>query len=281
MVTAIQNGQEVSQEDIDNLNKILQFVQDLDSVGVGQNVTEGIAEGMTAAGWDTSAETLATNLETAINSALIINSPSERMKPAGEYVAAGVGAGMGGYDFSTDAATLATNAESLTPSGTGAMAGLAGALTAYDMSGAGTTVSANVKNAVSRSLTATSLKSIGTNAMAGLKAGITAGRSGVVSAMQSAARAAVNAAKKELKIASPSRVFRDEIGSMTMKGFGEGVLQESRVQARTIRNAARLPSGTTTTGRPTTRRAPSTCPATISMCGMSRISAPLPLRSPP
>ena len=253
VVTAIQSGQEVGQEDIDNLKKILQFVQDLDSVGVGQNVTEGIAEGMTAAGWDTSAETLATNLETAINSALIINSPSERMKPAGEYVAAGVGAGMGGYDFSTDAATLATNletaisaaltAESLTPSGTGAMAGLAGALTAYDMSGAGTTVSANVENAVSNSLTATSLKSIGTNAMAGLKAGINAGRSGVVSAMQSAARAAVNAAKKELKIASPSRVFRDEIGSMTMKGFGEGVLQESRVQARTIRNAARFLTG--------------------------------------
>ena len=253
VVTAIQSGQEVGQEDIDNLKKILQFVQDLDSVGVGQNVTEGIAEGMTAAGWDTSAETLATNLETAINSALIINSPSERMKPAGEYVAAGIGAGMGGYDFSTDAATLATNletaitaaltAESLTPSGTGAMAGLAGALTAYDMSGAGTTVSANVKNAVSRNLTATSLKSIGTNAMAGLKAGINAGRSGVVSAIQSAARAAVNAAKKELKIASPSRVFRDEIGSMTMKGFGEGVLQESRVQARTIRNAARFLTG--------------------------------------
>ena len=98
-------------------------------------------------------------------------------------------------------------------------------------------------DAVSRSLTATSLKSIGTNAMAGLKAGINAGRSGVVSAMQSAARAAVNAAKKELKIASPSRVFRDEIGTMTMKGFGEGVLQESRVQARTIRNAARFLTG--------------------------------------
>ena len=253
VVAAIQNGQEVSQEDIDNLKKIMQFVQDLDSVGVGQNVTEGIAEGMTNAGWDTSAETLASNLETAINSALIINSPSERMKPAGEYVAAGVGAGMGGYDFSTDAATLATKLESairaalgseaMSPSGTTAMAGLAGALTAYDMSGTGTTVSANVKNAVSRSLTAASLKSIGTNAMAGLKAGINAGRSGVISAMQSAARAAVNAAKRELKIASPSRVFRDEIGSMTMKGFGEGVLQESRVQARTIRNAARFLTG--------------------------------------
>jgi len=222
-------------------------------VGVGQNVTEGIAEGMTAAGWDTDAETLATNLETAINSALIINSPSERMKPAGEYVAAGVGAGMGCYDFSTDAAALATNLETaitaalgsevMSPSGTTAMAGLAGALTAYDMTNAGTTVSANVKNAVSRSLTATSLKSIGTNAMAGLKAGINAGRSGVVSAMQSAARAAVNAAKKELKIASPSKVFRDEVGTMTMKGFGEGILKESRVQARIVKNAARYLTG--------------------------------------
>ena len=253
VVKAIQNGEAVSQEDVDNLNKILQFVEDLDSVGVGENVTAGIAEGMTEAGWDTDAETLATNLEAAINSALIITSPSERMKPAGEYVAAGIGAGMGEYDFSADASALAASlesaisaamtSESLTPSGTTAMAGLAGALSAYDMSGTGTAVSGNVKTALSNSLTAASLKSIGTNAMAGLKAGITAGRSGVVSAMQSAARAAVNAAKKELKIASPSRVFRDEVGSMTMKGFAEGVLQESRVQARIVKNAARYLTG--------------------------------------
>lgn len=253
VVKAIQNGEAVSQEDIDNLTKILQFVEDLDSVGVGENVTAGIAEGMTEAGWDTSAETLATNLETAINSAFIINSPSERMKPAGEYVAAGIGAGMGEYDFSADAAALAASlesaisaaltSESLTPSGTTVMAGLAGVLSAYDMSGTGTAISGNVKTALSGSLTATSLKSIGTNAMAGLKAGINAGRSGVVSAMQSAARAAVNAAKKELKIASPSRVFRDEVGSMTMKGFAEGVLQESLVQARIVKNDARYLTG--------------------------------------
>ena len=253
VVKAIQNGEVVSQEDIDNLTKILQFVEDLDSVGVGENVTAGIAEGMTEAGWDTDAETLATNLETAINSAFIINSPSERMKPAGEYVAAGVGAGMGEYDFSTDAATLAGNlesalsaaltGESLTPSGNTAMAGLAGALSSYDMNGTGSSISSNVKSVLSGSLTAVSLKSIGTNAMAGLKAGINAGRSGVISAMQSAARAAVNAAKKELKIASFSRVFRDEVGSMTMKGFAEGVLQESRVQARIVKNAARYLTG--------------------------------------
>ncbi len=111
------------------------------------------------------------------------------------------------------------------------------------MSSAGSSVSSSVRNAVSSSLTVGSLRSVGVNAMAGLRAGIIAGRAGVVSAMQSAARAAVNAAKQELKIASPSRVFRDEVGSMTMKGFGEGVLQESRVQARIVKNAARYLTG--------------------------------------
>ena len=253
VVSAIQQGSAVSQADMDNLNKILQFVQDLDTAEVGGNITEGIAEGMTAAGWDSSAETVASNLETAIKSALVINSPSERLKPAGEYAAAGIGEGMSGYDFSGSADALASSVESavktaltddfLSPIGSSAAAGLASGLAAYDMGSTGSSVSSSVRNAVSSSLTAGSLRSIGVNAMAGLKAGITAGRAGVVSAMQSAARAAVNAAKQELKIASPSKVFRDEVGSMTMKGFGEGVLRESRVQARIVRNAARYLTG--------------------------------------
>ena len=253
VVKAIQNGDQVSQEDMDNLTAILDFVKNLDSVGVGENVTAGIAEGMTEAGWDTSAETLAANLEAAINSAFVIHSPSERMKPSGEYIAEGIGSGMDGYDFSTNAATVADKLEAaitaafgfdaFLASGVSAMAGLAGALTSYDMSGAGRLVATNIKNALSSSLTPLSLQSIGINAMSGLRAGIQAGRSGVINAMQSAARAAVNAAKRELKIASPSKVFRDEVGSMTMKGFAEGVLQESRVQARTIRNAARYLTG--------------------------------------
>ena len=79
--------------------------------------------------------------------------------------------------------------------------------------------------------------------MAGLRVGILAGRSGVISAIRSAAREAVNAAKKELKIKSPSQVFRDEVGVMTMRGFGAGVLKESREQARIIRNASRFLTG--------------------------------------
>ena len=70
-------------------------------------------------------------------------------------------------------------------------------------------------------------------------AGINAGRSGVISAMRSAARAAVNAAKSELQIRSPSGVFEDEVGVMTMRGFGVGVVKESKAQAKIISNAAR------------------------------------------
>ena len=57
--------------------------------------------------------------------------------------------------------------------------------------------------------------------------------------MRSAARAAVNAAKAELQIRSPSRVFRDEVGAMAMRGFGEGALRETKEQAKAVRNAAR------------------------------------------
>ena len=253
IVKAIQNGEAVSEEDMANLQKILQFVQDLDSVGVGTNVTEGIAEGMTAAGWDTSAETVATNLEAAINSALVINSPSERMKPAGEYAAAGIGEGMSGYDFSGDAEAAAaavqaaiaaslTN-ESLKGSADSAMAGLAAGLTGYSLSSAGATVGSSTKAAVSSSLTNATLRPVGVNAMAGLRAGIVAGTAGVVSAMRSAARSAVNAAKSELKINSPSKVFENEVGAMTMKGMGKGITEEAKRQAKVMANAARFLTG--------------------------------------
>ena len=58
-----------------------------------------------------------------------------------------------------------------------------------------------------------------------------------------ASRAAVNAAKSELKIKSPSRVFEDEVGVMTMRGLGKGVLKESKAQAKIIRNASRFLTG--------------------------------------
>ena len=63
IVAAIQQGQEVKQEDLDNLQAILTFLQGLDTAEVGTHILEGVGEGMTAAGWDSDAETVASNLE--------------------------------------------------------------------------------------------------------------------------------------------------------------------------------------------------------------------------
>lgn len=206
MVTAVQNGEQLSEQDLTNMKTLVEFLDGLELAGVGENVTAGIGEAMVAAGWDTDAESVAQNLENALNTALDIHSPSVRMHPIGENAAAGVGEGFDDYDPSADANALAGRLESALSS-------------------------------------AIDLRSAGINAMKGLQNGIIAGRSGVIAAMRSAARAAVTAAKNELQIHSPSAVFRDEVGRMTMKGFGEGVLMESKAQAKAIQNASRFLTG--------------------------------------
>lgn len=253
VVSAIHQGVQVPEEDLNNLQTILDFLNGLDTTGTGAHIREGIAQGMTEAGFDSDAETVASNLETALNTALQIESPSKRVKPTGEYVAAGVGEGMSSYDFSADAQGMASNidstlqtsmmGESLKNAGTAAAQGLSSAMAAYPMADTGRSLATNVRSAVQSSLNRNTLRSAGVNVMAGLRVGILAGRSGVISAMRSAAREAVNAAKKELKIKSPSQVFRDEVGTMVMRGFGAGVLKESREQARVIRNASRFLTG--------------------------------------
>lgn len=249
MVAAIQNGEQISEEDLQKLQDIVDFLSALELTGIGENITAGIGDAIAATGWDADAESVAGNLEAALNAAFDIHSPSQRVKPIGENVAAGVGVGMADYDPSTEADTFAEKvkaaieaalpADMLTSFGTGAAEGLSKALTDYSVTAAGSGIAANVKDAVSAGLNASTLRPVGVNAMAGLKAGILAGRSGIINAMRSAAREAVNAAKKELKIKSPSGVFRDEVGRMAMRGFGQGALLESKNQAKVIQNAAR------------------------------------------
>lgn len=172
---------------------------------VGEQVGAGIGEGQKNYDFSTDAETTIANDEAALNDAAVIHSPSQRMKPIGGFISAGVGAGMTEYDFSGDAAATMANLES----------------------------------AISAAFMTSSLRSVGLNAMFGMAAGVRAGQSAVISAMRSAAQSAVAAAKRALQIHSPSRVFRDEVGVMTMKGFGQGVLEETKEQAQIIRNASR------------------------------------------
>lgn len=263
IVAAVQNGEAISEDDLANLKAILDFTSSLDEIGAGQQfigglksilgtgdvvatltkayqdalgrvpdivfggsginaagrgcggrsfgeasgdqIAAGVGAGMAEHDFSDDAETTITNVETDLNEAADINSPSKRMNPTGEFIAAGIGVGMAQYDFSGDAAATVANLES----------------------------------AISAAFMTSSLRSVGLNAMFGMAAGVRAGQSAVISAMRSAAQNAVAAAKSALQIHSPSRVFRDEVGAMTMKGFGQGVLQETKEQAQIIRNASR------------------------------------------
>ena len=133
------------------------------------------------------------------------NSPANRTKPLGADVAAGIGVGM----------------------------------TEADMSGYAEQAAARIETALRIAIRQDTMRGIGYNAMLGLGLGILSGRSFVVAAIQKVARETVAAAKRELKIESPSKVFRDEFGRMSTRGLGEGFVLEAKEQEKVIRNASR------------------------------------------
>ena len=247
IVAAIQQGENVSAEDLENLKTIFDFLNGLQETGTGTHILAGAAEGMTAGGIDTSVDTLIANLGTVIQGA------EAKFQESGEQIAAGIGEGQKNYDFSTDAETTIANDEAalndaavihspsqrMKPIGGFISAGVGAGMTEYDFSGDAAATVANLESALNAAFAANSTRSVGLNAMFGMAAGVRAGQSAVIAAMRSAAQNAVAAAKSALQIHSPSRVFRDEVGVMTMRGFGQGVLEETKEQAQIIRNASR------------------------------------------
>ena len=245
-VAALNSGQPVSEEMVGNLQQILQLIKYMEGIGFGSEYIGAFAESMSDAGMETTPETLVPNLEMLI----------EQMNGVGADAAAGVGEGMAAADMSTYGITVADNTEAALrsgaafnsaspanrtkPVGRDVALGIGVGMAETDLSSYASVTSSHVLGALRANLNASSLRSTGVLAMSGLAAGIIAGRSQVITAMRNAARAAVNAAKQTLDIHSPSRVFRDEVGAMTMEGFGEGVLRETEAQAKIIRNASRF-----------------------------------------
>ena len=156
---------------------------------IGAGVVAGIGKGMENADLTSSGQRLAQNTVRSASDGLEEHSPSKKMIPVGEDAAAGVGQGMREYDFSADANGMADNAGSA-------------AKTAMASPG----------------------KRAGILFSAGIASGIRAGRSSVINAAVSVAKAAVTALKDELEIHSPSRVTA-EIGRFTGKGFELGMVE--------------------------------------------------------
>ena len=156
---------------------------------IGAGVVAGFGEGIENADLTSAGQRLAQNTERSARAGLDEHSPSKKMIPVGEDAAAGVGQGMREYDFSADANGMADNAGSA-------------AKTAMKSPG----------------------KRAGILFSAGIASGIRAGRSSVINAAVSVAKAAVTALKDELEIHSPSRVTA-EIGRFTGKGFELGMVE--------------------------------------------------------
>lgn len=172
----------------------------MDMQPVGADVMAGVGEGMATADLSADALRAEKNIENSLRTALDSHSPSKKMNPIGADVAAGVGQGMGEYDFSGDAETMAQIAKSA-------------ASTA--MNGAG--------------------NSAGRMFASGISRGILSGRSNVVNAAVSIARAAVYAIRRELQIASPSKVTM-QLGRYTGQGFEQGMVESLNAAIRSAQN---------------------------------------------
>ena len=233
------------------LQEILDLVSAADEyIGVGNELSSSIAQGMQEYGWEGDASTLAASLQTAIAGV---------MPQVGSDASAGVGQGAAAYDFSGDTATAAENlegayrgslqsqspAQRMVPLGNDVSAGVGQGMTQYSFAGDSATAASNLMTALSAALkaqaatAASSARSIGAAISSGIVSGISAGQSGVISAAVRVAQAAISAAKSALDIHSPSGVFREEVGLMAMRGMGEGFLEGQKEQAKIIRNAAR------------------------------------------
>lgn len=208
---------------------------------LGEDIAAGIGQGMSQHDFSGEAEAVIAALQSPFTADLF--------SQTGALVALSLAQGMTGADMGGAGSTVSGNIQSALSGampastfagyGTTAASGVAQGMSSYSFSSAGSSVASSARNAVTGSLNSSTLVSVGRNAMAGLASGIRSGSASVVSAMRAAAQSAVAAAKASLKIQSPSRVFRDEVGAMVMRGFGEGIQEETRNQAKIIGNAAR------------------------------------------
>lgn len=85
---------------------------------------------------------------------------------------------------------------------------------------------------------------IGSNIISGIARGISAGVGAIVSAARQAAASALNAAKKFLGIASPSKVMRDQVGKFIPEGVAVGIESNTKPLMEAMHDLSDLTTGT-------------------------------------
>ena len=91
-----------------------------------------------------------------------------------------------------------------------------------------------VISAIIDTITGTDWISVGGNIIQGLIDGLIGGISAIADAAASVGEAAINSIKSVLGIASPSRVFRDEVGRQITAGIAEGILADKKYAKKSV-----------------------------------------------
>lgn len=98
---------ETAKQYASELEGLLAVVRAADQyLGTGNEISAGIAQGMTSYGFGSDAAALAGNIQSAINTALGIASPAKKLIPTGTNSAAAIAKGMMDYSFADAAAVL-------------------------------------------------------------------------------------------------------------------------------------------------------------------------------
>lgn len=107
---------------------------------------------------------------------------------------------------------------------------------------------ANIGSSVVRAVTGFNWLGIGSDIIGGIARGISGGIGSIVSAAQSAAMSAFNAAKRALKIGSPSKVMAKGVGRWIPAGIAVGIEANTNIIDTAMKDLTAEITGTFTTG---------------------------------
>lgn len=169
---------------------------------IGKNVAAGLGGGIDAGAGEvvTSAENMAQDTIDGAESAFEINSPSRVFKGMGGFITEGLALGVNNGTKQVTQAVTSMFTQALGVS----TAGVSRIIASYG----------GLPN---------SMRSIGLNAMAGLNSGLNAGAGSVLATAAGIANSVAAVMRNALKIKSPSRVMRDDVGRWIPEGLAEGI----------------------------------------------------------
>lgn len=216
LIAAINSGNLDSNEMTEalaELNSLRATIMNMDLDEEGENAMKGLAGGMTDYEFTDDAEQIKNTIIGAIDNALLAHSPARAMIPTGENISAGIAVGMDTYSWQDTAEKIANGMTAAVKNQRGTVGSAGGSLIS--------TIKDRMRNLIGYN--GSGFNSLGSDIAQGIADGLLNGTFAVTAAIQQLIDDAVQAARDEAGIFSPSRVFAEEVGQPIAAGIGKGI----------------------------------------------------------